>query len=233
MPSRRVSNLAGRLGLLDRGTTELERLCLGSVDLLGVTGAALILMSGPEPGALIKGSSGGSAAIEELQFSLGEGPCFHAFESGRPVLEPDLSSTAAAARWPIFTRDALAGGARAIFAIPLWLGAIRLGVLYLYRDRTGMLTREQLADAFGIAHLATHLLLGIQAQTTAPELGPGLGDAWEDRAVVHQATGMVAIQLGAGLADALAHLRAHAYGNERSLYDVAIEVVERRLRFEH
>jgi hypothetical protein len=232
MPSRRVSSLAARLELLHHGTPALERLCLGSVDVLGVTGAALILMSGPEPGALVTGSSGGSAAIEEIQFSLGEGPCFHAFQSGRPVLEPDLAASTAATRWPVFVQQALAGGARAVFALPLQLGAIRLGVLYLYRDCPGMLTTEQLVDAFGVAQLATHLLLGIQSQTATAELGPGLGNDWGDRAAVHQATGMIAAQLNASLSDALARLRGHAYGDERSIYDVAVDVLDGRLRFE-
>ena len=50
--------------------------------------------------------------------------------------------------------------------------------------------------------------------------------------VVHQASGMVAAQLDTTISQALIRLRAHAYGNDRSLTDVARDVVDRRLRFD-
>ena len=51
------------------------------------------------------------------------------------------------------------------------------------------------------------------------------------RAEVHQATGMVSVQLGVSLAEALVRLRAHAWAEDRLLADVAADVVARRLRF--
>ena len=54
----------------------------------------------------------------------------------------------------------------------------------------------------------------------------------DGRAVVHQATGMITIQLGTSLADALLRLRAHAYASGRTVSDIAADVVDRRLRFD-
>jgi hypothetical protein len=51
------------------------------------------------------------------------------------------------------------------------------------------------------------------------------------RAEVHQATGMVAAQLGVGVPDALVALRARAYVTGQRLSEVASEVLARRLRF--
>ncbi|KPI12010.1 GAF domain protein [Actinobacteria bacterium OK074] len=51
------------------------------------------------------------------------------------------------------------------------------------------------------------------------------------RAAVHQATGMISVQLGVSLEEALVRLRAHAYGSERPVGEVAQDVVARRLRF--
>jgi len=59
----------------------------------------------------------------------------------------------------------------------------------------------------------------------APDLYDG------DHAVVHQATGIVKVQLGVNIAEALVRLRAHAYAAGRSIEDVARDVVGRRLRF--
>jgi AmiR/NasT family two-component response regulator len=74
------------------------------------------------------------------------------------------------------------------------------------------------------------MLLG---QRTDPGDGSGgwLDHALAHRAEVHQATGMVLVQLGIGPADALARMRAHAFVNQRLLIDVARDVVDRRLVF--
>ena len=56
--------------------------------------------------------------------------------------------------------------------------------------------------------------------------------AGPDRIVIHQASGMIAAQLDDTMASALARLRAAAFANGRSMYDVAQDVVERRVRFD-
>ena len=218
-----------RLRQLAPNEPPLRQICAGAVAWLGVTGAAVILMSRQETGATVVASNDAVRTIEELQFTLGEGPCLQAFQSGTPVLEADLRH---ASDWPEFSRQAQDAGARAVFALPLRLGAIRLGVLYLYRAEPGTLTDDQLGDGFALADLATELLLETQAYVPEGEIGPDLGGGWALRAVVHQAAGMIAAQLDIDLGEALARLRAHAYGNGGKVYDVALDVVERRIRFE-
>ena len=43
---------------------------------------------------------------------------------------------------------------------------------------------------------------------------------------------MVAVQTGSTIPEALARLRAYAYGEDRTLAGVADDVIERRLRFD-
>jgi hypothetical protein len=169
--------------------------------------------------------------VEDLQFALGEGPCLEGFRSGGPVLEPDLLD-GSDGHWPMFAQQAVAVGARAVFVLPLQLGAIRLGVLYLYRERPGMLSDEQLANAFDLAELAMLTVLELQSEATPGQLGAGLGGEWAHRAAVHQATGLVAAQLDTRLSEALARIRAHAFAKDRSIYDVAADIISRRLRLE-
>ena len=52
------------------------------------------------------------------------------------------------------------------------------------------------------------------------------------RAVVHQATGMVSVQRGVVVDDALALLRAYAFAEDRPVGDVAADVVGGVLRFD-
>jgi AmiR/NasT family two-component response regulator len=58
-----------------------------------------------------------------------------------------------------------------------------------------------------------------------------LEPAGTDRLVVHQATGMVSVQLDVTAADALATLRARAFQTGRSIQQIAVDVVDRRLSF--
>ncbi|MDQ7810735.1 GAF domain-containing protein [Amycolatopsis sp. A133] len=76
-----------------------------------------------------------SAGLEDLQLTVGEGPCLDAFASGGPVLIADLA--AATARWPAFTPAACELGAAAVFSVPLQIGVVRLGSLDLYRETPG------------------------------------------------------------------------------------------------
>jgi len=167
-----------------------------------------------------------AARLEELQLTLGQGPCVDAFAGG-PVLITDLRTGSQQARWPAFTPAALEAGARAVFALPLQIGAIRLGVLDLYRARPDALSRTELADALIFAETATVLALDGAAQ--ADPSRPATMSA--DQTVVHQAAGMVSVQLGVRVDVAFARLRAYAFANDRRLSEVARAVVDRRLRF--
>ena len=133
-----------------------------------------------------------------------------AYRLGRPVLEPDLGAPSEA-RWPAFTHPAVAGGVRAVFGFPMSVGAIRLGALNLYRDRPGPLTTEQHTDAEVVAAIAGRTLITMQTGADHGALGAELEAGSNLRLVVHQATGMVAEQLGITVTEALIRLRAHAF----------------------
>jgi len=227
----RLGGLVAWLSALAPSLSTLGQICRGSVTLLGVSGAAVILMSEEESGAVTAAFGAGMSEIGDLEFAVGEGPCLEAFRDGAPVFEPELAD-GMGEPWPLFATQALAIGARAVFVLPLQLGAIRLGVLYLYRDRPGMLSAGQLADSLDLAELATLTILDLQSNAAPGQLAVGLGGQWTHRSAVHQATGMVAAQLDTKLADAVARIRAHAFATDRSIYDVSTEIVSGRLRLE-
>ena len=171
-----------------------------------------------------------SAQIEELQVSLGEGPCIDAWSSRLPVIEPDLSRTSPE-RWPMFGPAARAAGAAAVFALPLQVGQARVGALDLYRDAPGGLSEADITDA-----VTTRRRGDAGAAASSSRLGTagasrGRGLAWLS-AEIYQAAGMVTVQLDVDIPEALARLRAHAYAEERPLAEVARDVVARRLRLE-
>jgi hypothetical protein len=227
MVGERHARLVGRIAELGEATPLPDRICRATVDVLEVSGAALILMSGEETGAIVAASDRVVESVEDLQFILGEGPCLRAYRTGAPVLVPYVAHDAGW-RWPMFDRQAAGAGAAAVFAFPLQIGAVGLGALYLYRGREGTLSRDQMADAFVLAEISSWVLLDIQAGAVDGELERRLDKPWGHRAIVHQATGVVSAQLGITLVEALVRLRATAFSNERSIYDIAAEVVSGR-----
>jgi GAF domain/ANTAR domain len=172
-----------------------------------------------------------SALIEQVQYTLGEGPCVDAHRQGRPMLEPDLAG-AGSRRWAAFAEPVLAAGVGAVFGFPLRVGAVRFGALNLYRDRPGDLTDDQHASALVVADVAAELILLLQARAPAGTLADELTRSADLHLVVHQAAGMVAVQLGVSVADALVRLRAHAFADGKPLPAVAEDVVARRLSFD-
>jgi hypothetical protein len=208
------------------------RLCAECLSALSVSGAGVALMTADGPsGVVLAATDGRARQLEELQFALGEGPCVEASGGGRPVLEPDLVA-AGPARWPRFGAAVLAAGVRAIFAFPLRVGAIRVGVLDLYRDAPGHLTILELADAAAFAEAATVVVLHLQDHDEHDGMNSALMGPIDSQAEVHQATGMITIQLGVSLAEALLRLRAHAYASGRTVSAIAADVVHRRMFFD-
>lgn len=212
------------------GRISLAALCRAAPARLGADGASVTAMTSRGVPAPVAASGELAAELEELQFTLGEGPCVAAFGFASPMLIPDLA--AAATRWPGFAAAACERGVGAVFAFPLHAGAIRLGVFELYRTAVGPLETEALADALVFADLALQLLLdGPSGLVENPAYYP-IDGVSSGRDVVHQATGMIAVQLGVGVAEALARLRAHTFTGTASLHEVAADVVARRLRFQ-
>jgi ANTAR domain len=192
-------------------------------------GASVTAISGQVAREPVCASDEVGALLEELQFTTGEGPTADDFGFGSAELIPDLGS--AVARWPGFVPMAVAAGAQAMFLFPLQAGAIRVGVLSLYRAQPGSLADEQLADALVFADIALRLLLDASSGITQSAGCLPLDGLSEARAEVHQATGMISMQLGVSLDEAFVQLRAYAFASNTALGDVATEVVRRRLRF--
>jgi hypothetical protein len=222
-------------------TVSVRQVCAACVSAVGVDGAAVWLATDLNRRALLYATDQVALVLDEVDFTLGEGPCAQAWSGRGMVLAADLAAPGNAARWPIFTPAAVAAGAGAIFAFPLQAGAIRIGVLGLYRARPGPLSGEQLADALAFSFAAFTLVL----HQSAPQAGPATDGAssgselaaWpfdglgEGKAEVYQATGMVAVQLNTHLDEALLRLRAHAFAYGLGVTEVARQVVARTLHF--
>lgn len=213
------------------GSTLPQALCQACAIAMPVTGVGMALMSSRGSEGVVGATDGVAATLEELQFTLGEGPCVESSISGHPVLQPQLRQTALG-RWPGLASGALEAGIEAVFAFPIQSGGSRLGALDLYRDTPGDLTGPQLEQAQAFSVAAAHILLRLQGQISGlGTLHPDLRPPQYDRAEVHQATGMIAVQAAITLTEAAALLRARAYTQERSVLHIARDVITHTIRF--
>ena len=230
MPEDRLIRILARLAA-DNGSGAATHLCMVCAEVTQMSGAGIMLLSGDLPQGSVCTTNDVSSLIEELQYTLGEGPCIDAHRQHSPVAEPDLAHPATI-RWAEFARSAVDAGARAVFGFPITVGDIHVGALNLYRDRPGPLTADQHADALVVADVAGRAIITMQADAVPGALGPELESGGNFRFVVHQAAGMVAVQLGIPVDDALLRLRGHAFSTGRPVSDVAHDVVARSLRFD-
>lgn len=229
VPEQRTERPPSRPGDLDVWPT--QRMCRLAVQLLRVGGASVVVVGREGAQQLVHASDETVARLDELQLSLGEGPCRDAFESRHPVLVPDLDSTAAVGQWPRFAGAALQAGARAVFAFPLHIGSIPFGIVEFYGRSRGPLDDLQLATALLLVDDLVRVVLDDLAGNGQPTTTTGSSAPLFGRADLVQATALISDQLGTSIPDALAQLRTHAFTERRSITEIAGDVLARRYTF--
>ena len=206
----------------------IRHVCVACAAMVGASGVGVSVVSDLRLAEPLFATAPASEQIMELQATLGEGPSTVVLAESRPVLIPDLGSDLCLRRWPVFAPAAVTAGTLAMFAFPLVLGAVSMGVLEIHRDHAGSLTVAELADAWLFTDAAMARML--DQLSGAPD-GAILDGGSEYRwAEVHQATGVLSVQLDSTLTDALVRLRAHAYLTGRRLSEVAHDVLTGELR---
>ena len=209
-------------------------LCRQAARDLSARGVAMALLQDAHSLDLTVGSDEVVVELEQLQMDLGEGPCLEAHRTGSPVSAADLRVPDS--RWTVYAPELLRRGIRGVHAFPVQVGGIRLGVLDVYREEAGQLDGAEVIRAATYADVAVLILIHLHAVRSgaiagSEDLGP-LEEAFASHPEIHQATGMVAVQAGVTLHEALLLIRARAFVDDRGLNDVAGDVINRRTRFE-
>ena len=176
--------------------------------------------------------------LDELQYTLGEGPCLDAY----------LDDATQTSCWPTFATEATRLGVQSLYAFPIPIpipnpGPRRpWGALEFYRRTAGSFTEPQHAAA---VHAATAITARLHANweeyltrfrspeeaiDAASTTGAGLHDAADPftHSQIHVAAGMLADRLGVRPTDAVGRLRAHAYTTGRRLSTIAADVIAGR-----
>ncbi len=206
-------------------------LCVAAARMVGVTGAGVVLISHGSIIGSVCCSDECIAEIEEMQYTLGEGPCIDACHTGVPILVEDLSQPDLV-RWVAFRGPAMSRGIFAVFGFPLLIGGICIGALNLFHAAAGALTDDQYRDALALARVTGRIVMNWQTEAGGQALPWQLEQVPAHRAVVHQAAGMVSRQAAVTIDDAMVLLRAYAFAEDETIGAVSHAVVDRELRFD-
>ncbi len=223
------------------GQSLADLLCIDCNESLRLAGVGMTLMNAAGHQTVIGTSGAVASRLEEIQFDLGEGPNFDASRTNRTVGSDNLHDElkdGMLPRWPAFAPAALTAGINAVTAVPLSVHGVRLGSLSMYRSSPGRLDEHQRATAHAYSGAAVVVLLHLQERIPSPDpahdpldgLHPDLRAPVTHRAEIHQATGFLSVKASVGMTEAMLLLRAHAFAADRSLLEVARDVLAGRLR---
>ncbi|MFF6878167.1 GAF and ANTAR domain-containing protein [Streptomyces sp. NPDC012474] len=195
-----------------------------------VSGLSVSVLGGGSTGVVLCASDDVAARLAEIQFTLGEGPCREAARLHAPVFATNLPRAADRRRWPLFSIQAAKAGVEAVFSLPLASAGSALGTLDLYRATPGSLSADRLRTAMLVADAVTLAVIALEQASPDPEgVVTWLAGAESDREEVHQATGMIMMQLGVSAEEALLRLRARAFAQGRTAMEVARAIVDRSM----
>lgn len=195
--------------------------------LLDVAAAGLLLADARGVLHLVAASSERTHHLEVFQLQRRQGPCLDCYQSGAPVVVPDLA--AESQRWPEFARVAESVGFASVHAVPMRLRDTVLGTLGLFGTTTGRLDDGDLALAQALIHVASVAIVNEKATADRDVVNAQLQKALASRIVLEQAKGVLANVGDLDMKDAFAVLRRYARDHGRKLTAVAELVVDRDL----
>ncbi|MFD7298105.1 GAF and ANTAR domain-containing protein [Streptomyces sp. NPDC059897] len=204
----RWADTGGRPPLFMTGVAEACGSASAGVTLVDVERNQIATASSDEP----------SRAAQDLEYVLGEGPARDAVRGRCAVV---ASGAVLTDRWPGYGPAAEGLGIGHVVSVPLQSADSCIGALSAFD------TRVDAMSATAVAQVADSLTRNVFLGTDAV---PGLFGGIDYRAEVHQAAGMVAVQLGCRIPDALELVKVRAFVDGRPLGDIAQDIVQGRLR---
>jgi hypothetical protein len=197
---------------------------------LGVDGVGLSVHDTAGHSTPLGANDEAATTAERLQFTAGAGPCTFAASSGWPVFAPEDQLRV---RWPAFHDLLVTHTAyRSVVALALPGDLRGSGGMDLYLTHPVGVVTFDAVEALCVAELISDHLGHAAAWSQWTEVA---APAWTDtetarqRARVWMATGMVSLALQLETADALAVLRSRAYAIDRTVDDLAADLVAGRL----
>jgi hypothetical protein len=227
--TRERALVSAMLELADTMVTDYEvvdflyRLCDQAVRIVDADAAGVLLAGERGELEVAAATTLDIRRLERVEATSGEGPCAHAHRTGETVEEDDLAC--GGQRWPRFAEAATDLGFRSVHARPLCLRGSPIGALSVFRRDAGGFTPDDAEVLGGLADMATIGIVTNRAIAEAEDQVLILRQALRRRAVVDQATAVLADRLGIDHGEAFQRLRHHARAHNDRLRDLATRVL--------
>lgn len=129
-----------------------------------------------------------ASAVDEIQYSAGDGPCLEALRTGEAV---PVDDQAADRRWGPYPRQALAAGVRSSLSLPLVSGEETVGALNVYSVTVGPIAADQEAAAILAGNQVTGILIAVRRMAANLLSDPDAIRRFQDRHELDVATGVL------------------------------------------
>jgi GAF domain-containing protein len=233
-PTQHVDDLQdslARLGKLATGLLSLEdsltRVAEYAVRAIpGAEGAGLTLLEESRSDTIVS-TADFVAQIDDIQYSLGQGPCLSAVADGRIVLSGSLGADR---RWPKFGSRVARLGVHSVVSLPLITDEGVLGAMNVYAHDKNAFTPDagRLGELFAVSAAIAVQNAQVLAQTK--RLASQLQTALSSRGVVERAIGIMMSRSGGTEAEALDRLRTLSQHQHEKLTVVAQSIVQEAVR---
>lgn len=161
--------------------------------------------------------------MDELQYSLGDGPCLSAMRDGAVVHVPDVGTEG---RWPGYTSSVGGRGIGSLLAVPLDLEGGVTGALNLYCHRTNGFTGPGIERAEEFAAGASDVVRLALRVARLDKAKAGMLAAMDSRTTIDLAAGIIMAQNPCSVDAAMTVLRHASAARHVNLRDVAAQIVE-------
>lgn len=172
--------------------------------------------------ATLAGSSDEAILLDGIEQSLGAGPVLEAVETSQPVL---LEDTQTDERWPKYSKNVAAAGARSVLGVPLALGNDASGALNFFAPTTGLFNQVAIAEATQFADMAAQALRLALRIASADLLAEDLRAAMERRTAIDIATGIVMNESRCSQDEAFEFLIRASQNRNQKVHDLAEAIV--------
>ena len=210
---------AGRVGLVEL-LTQVAKMAVAAIP--GADGAGLTLLE-PDRADVIVKSTEFVREIDDIQYSLGQGPCISAAATGETMRSGSLGGDP---RWPRFGPRAGRLGVHSVLSLPLRTPSGVVGAMnvYAHAHHAFDARSEELGELFAVP--AAISVLNAQILAQSQRLATQLQTALTNRPIIDQAIGILRSRSGDTAAEAFTRLRIISQTQHRKLLEVATTIVE-------
>jgi transcriptional regulator with GAF, ATPase, and Fis domain len=192
----------------------------------GADGAGLTMLDLPEPQTVVA-SAEFVHEIDDIQYSLAEGPCLLAVATGKTQTSGSLGGEK---RWPRFGPRVGRLGVHSVLSLPLALPDAIVGALNVYAHAKDAFDDAAIRSGELFAVPAAVAVHNAQVLADSQRLAAQLAEALLSRAVIDQALGIIMSRTGSGPTEAFDRLRARSQTDHVKVATLAQSIVEEAVR---